>query len=403
MRALVIALVLVAACSGNNNNIVLLDASPGPPDQRVCGVVSSCSVLTQTGCNTGEKCSWLHANDVVGTEPVVGGIACAPAGAVPLGGACRYGPVDPTNVDPCFPANAYDNCVGGTVCYAGICEQICDDQGGSPACPAAQACTSHDGLFANTGATTHPAGVCEATCNPLDDNDFDGSGTKFTRTGTTCGSSATTGCYGIPSYTHTSYFTCAQPASGTGLLTHRSVLPPGSQYLNSCMSGYTIGELYSDDSGSMEVVCLAFCKPGEAYAGNPGTQQPNGAAPHRCNTTDALGAFGATPDGTAASNGEHCMYSWLFEVDTGGTLHPSPTSDTVGICVDHTKYHYDSNGDGTLDTLYPPCASLPLTATATTLGAGDLGCVKSTTAGVAFDGKKRLRLGIQLPELHLHR
>ena len=62
-----------------------------------------------------------------------------------------------------------------------------------------------------------PAGVCDPSCNPLDDNDFDGSGTMHTKIGTACTTDPTEGCYGSPSTTHTTFFTCAHPATGQAL------------------------------------------------------------------------------------------------------------------------------------------------------------------------------------------
>ena len=282
------------------------------------------------------------------------------------------------------------------MCSGGVCKQICDNQGGTPRCPATQACVTYEGLFANAGATTTPAGVCDPSCDPLADNDFDGSGTRFTKPGTACGSDPTIGCYGFPSTTHVTNFSCAIPASGTELLTHRSPVPDNKQYLNSCMSGYELSVVYDHD-GSTQVDCFAWCSPGDSYLGAT-TQAPNGVAPHRCNTTDALGNFGATPDGSAASNGEHCTYSWLYELDQANALHRSPTSDTVGICIDHTKYRYDADGDGTLDTVIPPCAALPIQGDASTAGAADFGCVSTTLAMPVRAINKRLRLGLQLPE-----
>jgi hypothetical protein len=78
------------------------------------------------------------------------------------------------------------------------------------------------------------------------------------------------------------------------------------------------------------------------------------------------------------------MYSWRFEIDSTGHFTRSPTSDTVGFCVNHSKYRYDSNGDGVIDgndATMPPCESLPLTAPSGQPTAGDLGCVDTATAG----------------------
>jgi hypothetical protein len=256
-------------------------------------------------------------------------------------------------------------------------------------CEAQAACVTYDSLFANSGATTIPAGACDPICNPLDDNDFDGSGSAHTKTGSACGSDPVTGCYGHESTVDgaPTHFTCSHPVTGTELLTHRSVLPADKQFLNACMSGYAIAFAH-DATGSNNIDCYAFCKPGDAYMGNAGTQAPNGVAPHRCNNNDALGAFGNTA--TVTVNGEHCMFSWFFEVDTAGMLHKSPTSDTVGICWDHTKYQYDSNGDGTPDTVVEACGTLPLTQPMgnTSPSAVTWGCVSSATA-MLFNGKSQ--------------
>lgn len=359
---------------------VMTDGSVTPDGTVMTDAGSmTCDVLAQAGCTASQKCTWILDTDPTSTTSGLGHIGCAPSGAVATNGACTILPA---------AQGGYDNCIKADACVSGLCKSICNNAGGTPACGANQACVTYDGLFANSGATTIPAGVCDPSCNPLDDNDFDGAGAVHTKIGTACTTDPTEGCYGFPSTTNTTFFTCAHPATGTGNLTHRSVLAASQQFLNSCMSGYTIAFAH-DATGSNNVDCYAFCKPGDAYMGNAGVQAPNGVAPHRCSNNDALGAFGTVPNGTAASNGEHCVYSWFFEVDTAGMLHISPTSNTVGICWDHSKYQYDSNGDGTPDTIIPPCAALPLTSATGALTAVDVSCVSTTTAGLSFTGKPR--------------
>jgi hypothetical protein len=72
------------------------------------------------------------------------------------------------------------------------------------------------------------------------------------------------------------------------------------------------------------------------------------------------------------------------------------TSDTVGLCLNHKKYKYDSNGDSMVDMTdadFPPCATSPL-ATAI-----QFGCVNTTLAGLPFTGKSRVRTDdLRLPE-----
>ncbi len=377
----------------------IIDAKMTPvPDM---GGGDLCSVLTQAGCMTGQKCAWVLSTDPTDSAPGLGAIACAPDGTVAVGAACTIQPA---------AMGGNDNCKGGGACVSGVCKSICDNNGGSPACATGQACVTYDGLFANEGATTTPAGVCDPSCNPLADNDFDGSGTLHTKSGSGCGSSPTVGCYGQPSSTSTTYFTCSPPAGSTGNLSHRNVIPGTQFFVNDCMSGYSLA-FAQDSQGTMNTDCYAFCAPGDAYMGNPGTQMPNGSTTvtptHRCNQQDAIGNFG-TP-ATATVNGEHCMYSWFFEQDTStGVVHHSPTSDTVGWCWDHSKYQWDSNGDMMItaaDAVLPPCGTVPLTST-TTIDAVNMGCVSTTLAGLFTSSKeelkamaaKRLRLGMQVPE-----
>jgi len=377
------------------------DAATLPPDAAF--VEADCSVLTQTGCAPGRKCTWVMTTDPTGGAPGVGANSCAPNGPVPLGGTCTTAAAE---------LGGYDDCVKGTVCIAKTCQPICDVHfGGLPTCGPGQACAAQDGLFANSGSP-EPAGICVPSCDPLDDNDFDGSGSAHTKPGTLCGTDPLVGCYGIPGQPLPTAFKCAPTAATSPSLTHRATLPSLATAANSCMPGYIPETYYNVADGTMTLGCYALCKPGEAYLGNPGPQAPNGVSPHGCNTTDAVGNFGATPDGSATGNGEHCWYSWSFEFDSSNHWHQSATSNTLGICLDHTQFHWDSNGDGQIepiDALLPPCASLPLVGTQTTLGAADLGCVTSATGGLtaAFAGKdaaralaaRRLRFGIVVPEL----
>ena len=258
---------------------------------------------------------------------------------------------------------------------------------------------------ASPDAASPDAESTALACDPLADNDFDGAGSAHAKTGSACGSDPLVGCYGTLG--HAGSFACMTATAASPGLTHRAVLPASATAITSCMPGYARSD-YDDGNGVVSVECLAYCTPAEAYAGNPGAQAPNGAAPHACNATDALGEFGAIPDGSPTSNGEHCMYSWSFEIDSSNVWHPSAASDAVGLCIDHTRYFYSPSG-GPWTTVLPPCASLPVHGVQPALGAVDIGCVSSTTAGLhgAFDGKdparaiaeRRLRLGIALPEL----
>jgi hypothetical protein len=314
-----------------------------------------------------------------------------------------------------------------------VCQQVCDNNhGGDPKCPAMSACSAFEGIFANPGATTIPAGICQPTCDPIADNaatakcTTTGSGSaavttcvapldaNHDKTGTACtpaGSGSNninfaTGCYGVFSDGSSSapppptFFTCDGPAGGfgsgssaTGNLVHRSPIAQAIDFINSCAPGYMGGWL--DHGGSMQADCYAMCKPGNSYMGLaavtgppaiPAGGQPEGVAPHACNNNDARGVF--TNLATAAgANGESCNFSWQFELDADNMgFHQSPTSDTLGMCIDHTKFQFDSNGDGMItaaDKVLPACPTLPLTGSADPDGvAAQFGCVDSVTGAV---------------------
>ncbi len=365
----------IARCGGG------LDSSPFDAP----GV---CNVLAQTGCAVGEKCTWLVDNWM---PQYIGHIGCAPNGTAELGEACVFGAAG---------ATGYDNCSGGSVCNAhasdevGACVSICDPQGGSPTCDAQHTCVIDAKAF-RTIETPPPAGVCEPACDPLADNDFDGSGSVLSRTGSACGSDATLGCYGYPSAgtPPKTEWACMRDKHYLLSLRHRvqcaetngcadSVIA-----INACNQGYL--PLLYESTGTSTVICVALCKPKNCYAGNCGTNDDDrlGEAPHRCTTTDRLGTF------DTSANGEHCRYLWSLELDQQGNFLRSPSSDTVGFCFDHSKYEYDSDNDNTPDTTYPPCASLPDGfGSGSALGAADIGCVDTTHVNLAT-GKAHRVLG----------
>ena len=70
-------------------------------------------------------------------------------------------------------------------------------------------------------------------------------------------------------------------------------------------------------------------------------------------------ATGTTPTGYS-TGGEHCSFIWQFEIDSAtNTFLPSPSSDTIGFCYDHSKYKYASVMGSTMrDAEYPNCALL---------------------------------------------
>lgn len=225
----------------------------------------------------------------------------------------------------------------------------CCSQPDGPACTAQMACIAQPTVTCCQSVQTFDNACTPATCDPLADNDFDGAG-PLTKTGNACGSDPAIGCYGPTlqglHFAETASWKCDEATGGVSA----SGCAPGSI---SALLGST-------------VECLPLCAPGEAYLDNPGAQQPLGVSPHTC------------------SANQHCVYSWRFEVDIDGVLTRSPTSDTVGVCIDDAKLMYDSDGDTYLDTPWPDCATQPLHAQTGSMvpDATTMGCVKSTTAGL---------------------
>jgi hypothetical protein len=243
------------------------------------------------------------------------------------------------------------------------------------------------------------AGVCDAKCDPLADNDFLGSGQ---RVGSACRS--TQGCYDSPAWLTGTRWVCQHELNAS--LVHRSECTltngcdndAGNPRLDGCAQGYA--PLVRDTTGASQIVCVAMCMPGNTYSGNPGTQYPAGQAPHACNTTDARGTFNTATD---TNNGDHCMYSWLFEIDEQNNFVRSPTSDTVGFCIDHSKYKYDSNGDGLTngsDANWPLCSSLlDGSGSGGDVRAADFGCVDTAHAGLMLHAA--ILVDVRLPKASL--
>lgn len=401
---------MLFACGGEKKVMIVT------PD-----ALQMCNPLLNTGCKANEKCTWL----VDALMPnYIGHIGCAPDGTKNVGETCMYGAPG---------ATGYDDCKFGGVCSSfrstttniGQCKAVCDQQGGAPACNATtHVCVVYSNLFDLGETTPAAAGVCNLACDPIRDNDWDGSGSDFTRdnANTVCDTAANEACYGSPSrgtppatgWSCTRDINYAAPTPG---LRHRvqciesnDCADPGPRiYQNSCNQGYL--PLLIEATGSTTAICVAMCKPVNCFAGtgNCGSGTTNldrlGVDGDRCNDTDRIARIsfdGTGPDpgaGGTRPNGEHCEFMWPYEVDSASmTFLKSTTTDLVGFCYDHTKYLYDADGDNMRESPTPPCYLLadgfgsgtdpadPLTF----FGAADLGCVDSTRLMV--NGK------VQIPE-----
>ena len=392
--ALLVGLLVACGGGGDSKKVMVIDTA-------TVDTPTVCNPLTQAGCAAGEKCTWLL--DALMPQ-YVGHIGCAPDGTGNAGDACMYGAPG---------ATGYDGCKKGTVCGnyrggSGICKQICDQQGGAPMCDAQHVCVTYSGLFSTGDTTPAAGGVCDLACDPITDNDFDGSGAASAKTTATCGNNAAVGCYGYPSFGSppTTGWSCTNDINSmesqpTGLR-HRVQCVEANNcadagptiYVNSCNQGYL--PLLRESTTVSTAVCTALCRPQNCFTNNNcGTNNVNrlGATGQACRTPDRVGTFDTQNDN---DGGEHCRYIWSFEIDDQGNFLRSATSDTMGFCFDHGKYQYDSNGDNMPDMNLPNCGNLadgfgsgsnpamPLTY----FGAADLGCVDTTHAPGLATGKQ---------------
>jgi hypothetical protein len=115
LGALFLGLMACGGGGGSDTTVVLPDSGGTDSGPDVC------NPLTQTGCNSGEKCTWINDQD----DPPIGHVGCAPEAAAPkaIGEKCTAPPAGPMG---------YDDCAKGAVCLSGECKQICDINVGTP-------------------------------------------------------------------------------------------------------------------------------------------------------------------------------------------------------------------------------------------------------------------------------
>ena len=282
-----------------------------------------CNPVAQTGCGVGQRCGWIYTSQTAGHN------ACLADGTVNRDGACGYGPLGETT--------GFDNCKKGTACISGVCKTICDANAAPDACPTNYLCGRYAGAPFDLAGTLG-IGFCDSTCNPLTQTrDSDGAAA--------CGSpnpsAPTLGCYGPLSRSFS--FTCAPIISTTK--TH-GVAAGTPTYVNSCAPGYL--PLRPDSSASSAPLCAALCRPAATSSASP------------ANAPGLAGSGFTCPDKGAASPNECRYFWWMFE-DTNPFM-PSANSNTLGVCFNYPNYRFDSNGDMTLDMVYPSCATLSPTA-----------------------------------------
>ena len=357
------AVVALAAACGGGSKPTLIDAA--------VDALPTCNPIAQSGCKTGEKCTWLIDRDAdpVTMAPAIGHVGCIavdPA-AVIDGGACMNAKAGVTG--------GADTCVAGDLCISSKCKPICDPQlvsGAAPgACTTNYACATYAGVFISGNIAT--AGVCEPTCDPLTQKLNAGTGSLEA-----CGSPNPT----MPNATCVvgrgfQSFHCAPSGPGISptiyMKTDRVAPLADSQgrfFGNGCAPGF-IPLLPQDatPTGVMTVLCTGLCAPVKTDVGTPAGNKGDPAALAKL-TTEATSMAGNAvcvqgKKGSAVSSGfgEDCRFMWWLLAGGNPTnAINSPFNDTLGFCFAYEKF---------LDVMIPgmtqalpekSCAELPITA-----------------------------------------
>ncbi|MFT3698497.1 MAG: hypothetical protein QM831_35460 [Kofleriaceae bacterium] len=406
--------VFLVACGGNSDSKVHVLVDAGSDSD-------TCNPLAQTGCATGEKCTWIY--DLVSSDGtnILGHTGCAPDGDKAIHDTCTRNAAG---------AQGWDDCVKGSFCKAkrellspggaGVCEAICDNNGSDPMCASGSTCVTYHNVF--EASDKNVAGVCDYRCDPFDDNDakHDGSA-AINRPGTACQDYEE--CNGFPSSgALPTAFSCAREYNTDLHHRHTCTATDGNSLMaadplsqvacstasNGCSQGYHALTLKT--VAGQETYCLAMCKPASCWMGNCGTDSQSEkltgdpAGGHQCKPANIIvndpAALPATL-GAGGVNGDQCYFGWHFEIDDSNMLHTSEYSDTFGVCLDHSILQYDANNDGTNDTPWPKCDQVanPIgtgsaggdgtcTPENGCRGASNFGCTNLADSGIMTFGKR---------------
>ena len=314
-------------------------------------VNANCDVLSDSGCGTNEKCTWI-IDSWMGAD-ATGRVGCARVGTVGLNGLCTIGS------GGSMPTGS-DNCAKGLYCNSGVCKTVCDPNSGSPVCGANLACATYNNMFSNQGDAAK-AGVCDPTCDPLR-NTVDGTGeanckgtldTTITNVPGLATGYPTRGCYGIwgTGGGTKSRWTCANSGTKEGI---QDFVLGARISINNCAPGFFPG--LSRGTGTMQSICSALCNPADTFMGNTANQ---GGLP--------IAGVAATC-GDRQANEKDCIFGWFVEVDDAGNVTEGKYSN-LGVCLDWTKYISPT-------TMMPlkKCNLLPINADATMDEAFNQGC-----------------------------
>jgi hypothetical protein len=319
MRKLALAAILIGAtalsgCKDDKKK----DGVNLDPDASTANAADAaggkCNPVAQTGCDAGEKCTWLNVSEDDPATPApdaIGKTDCVPDGTAAIGEACIPGG------DQLSGGTGTDDCAKGGYCEGpatgGICIPICT---GTPdSCGDAAICTQYFAMFDDLGADTS-VGLCNPTCNPVTQLGANGMRDPAY---TDCAENE--GCYVSLLVGKAS---CAGvPAEAVEAKQNDPCYGPDAStcYLNGCAQGYM--SFTSTDADTDDSVCNAFCTPVNTYKGNAGNA-PTGLAPYTC----SLARVGAS--------NQECRFMQSFYGNTD--LNPPE----FGACVNNAGNSFDN-------------------------------------------------------------
>ena len=261
--------------SGDTSVWDVVVGEPPPP--------TDCDPVANTGCGSGEKCTFIATSQ----DPFEGHTGCAPDGTVALG-------------DPCATdgGTGVDDCLGGTFCQGGTCQEVCTVTPDS--CPTDYHCSHTAGIFDDN------IGTCDTMCD-LYAQDCDGGETCYMLLGQT-------------DYPRVCSPTVPEPDTAHDGCEPVEKLVPQEQgeccsFINTCNVGLGCTQ---PDTGNSGLTCGEFCDPTGAVG-----------------VDDCLSKLGP---------GYYCISINSFYVDV------SDLEDFYGFCIDASLWGPATCFNGVQDT-----------------------------------------------------